>query len=66
MRVEFDLRESLNALAPSSPIALKPRWSFVRVEFDLRESLNVEAPAESIPSWPSNGVNFQFGGISGE
>ena len=46
MRVEFDLRESLNALAPGGPIELPTRLSSVRVEFDLRESLN--APDEPI------------------
>ena len=47
MRVEFDLRESLNAHAPSSPIELFQRASVVRVEFDLRASLNADARGSS-------------------
>ena len=48
VRVEFDLRESLNAIAPSSPIELPIRLSAMRVSFDLRESLNAIAPESPI------------------
>ena len=48
VRVEFDLRESLNVHAPGSPIELQLRLSVVRVEFDLRESLNAHAPESPI------------------
>ena len=44
MRVEFDLRESLNAHVPDEPILFTVRLSSVRVEFDLRDSLNAFAP----------------------
>ena len=42
------MRESLNALAPLSPIDVRKRLRVVRVEFDLRESLNEDAPDEPI------------------
>ena len=60
VRVEFDLRASLNTEAPSSPIELPPRRSVVRVEFDLRESLNALAPESPIVQ-TSNGVNKYYG-----
>ena len=58
MRVEFNLRASLNALTPTSPIDLSKRVSVVRVEFDLRASLNAEAPDSPI-SHAQTGVNFR-------
>ena len=44
MRVEFDLRESLNTHAPDESILLYPSSS----EFDLRKSLNEDAASRSI------------------